>query len=253
MYECVDVCKCLYIYVVDIYNFFCNRLWAWNTNKQITITKIWVQTSLQEIFLSTNDIYSTTKSRIFYKISPIRVAWEKKNRTRRIEKKKKKYPRETFGTRQQGWFPFELVAWLDVVSSGPRQHASQTLIKRVAGTCSPTHLSAVSSLFPLCLLCSSSFFPLPFPSFLPYLRDSSTGTKNRNDSLKFAPRGWSKLSVVRCLKQRLAISIYRPVTLYRFEENRGYLHWNRPCFGEVEGNVYFVESEETEYLWGGNI
>lgn len=26
VYECIDVCKCLYIYiVVDVYNLFCNR------------------------------------------------------------------------------------------------------------------------------------------------------------------------------------------------------------------------------------
>lgn len=111
---------------------------------------------------------------------------------RSIKRKKisaRERERETFGTRREGWFPFELVAWLDVVSSGPRQHASQTLIKRVAGTRGPTHLSAVclSSLsLSLHLL---PFFPLSSPIFH---RDSSTGTKNRNDSLKLAREGGQK-------------------------------------------------------------
>lgn len=106
---------------------------------------------------------------------------------RSIKRKKisaREREKETFGTRREGWFPFELVAWLDVVSSGPRQHASQTLIKRVAGTRGPTHLSAV------CLsLHLLPFFPLSSPIFH---RDSSTGTKNRNDSLKLAREGGQK-------------------------------------------------------------
>lgn len=95
---------------------------------------------------------------------------------RSIKRKKisaRERERETFGTRREGWFPFELVAWLDVVSSGPRQHASQTLIKRVAGTRGPTHLSAVclssslslSTFFPFSLFppLSSTVIPPPVP------------------------------------------------------------------------------------------
>lgn len=92
------------------------------------------------------------------------------------------------------------IAWSGVVSSGPRQHASQTLIKRVAGTRGPTHLSAV------CL------FPSPLRSFSlpPHLLSSwfLHGTKNRNDSLKFAREGGQKFHPFKIGARDLYLSIF---------------------------------------------